>query len=154
MARKKIDRKDKKCHREFVWLAESEYAHLCELIGKDQTERWIEELNLYIGSKGDPYESHYYAIQVWAKRAATKKTSATEIKGFGSEARRAADRVIDALRDVTKRLMPDFNDDRTKAAVISLLKTRRTTWPLLHDECREEPDAVSVFREEFLKEYK
>jgi len=66
--RKKIDRRDKKCHREFVWLAESEYAHLCELLGKVKTEWWIDELNLALDSKGDKYESHYYTIQVWARR--------------------------------------------------------------------------------------
>ncbi len=59
MARKKIDRKDKRRYLDFVWLAPSEYEHLCELLGKEATERWIDELNLYLGSKGDKYESHY-----------------------------------------------------------------------------------------------
>ncbi len=100
MTRIKIDRKDKKLHREFVWLAASEYAHLCDLLGKEALERWIDELNLHLGSKGDKYKSHYYTIQVWAKREAAK-TAGSGVQASGSrivEANRAAGLVIEALK--------------------------------------------------------
>ena len=157
MVRKKVLRKDKKCHGEFVWLAKSEYEHLGELLGKDATDKWIVELNLYIGSKGDPYESHYYTIQVWARRAAEKKTKG-EVKVMKDEkeinhgntvpsVQRTADRFLEALkgRDTMGAL-----DSDVRAAVYALMKKRNVNWPLLRHRVLADPQLEEKVREEFV----
>ena len=142
MARKKIDRKDKKCHREFVWLANSEYEHLIQLLGKDETEKWIDELNLYLGSKGDKYESHYYTIQCWARRAG-KTTEPLA-------ANRAVDQVIKLLKDHTA-YMPE--DPKIRPALHAMLIAHKLNWPRLRELLKENPAREARIREEFLKVY-
>ena len=149
--RKKINRKDKKCHREFVWLADSEYAHLCELLGEKATENWIEELNLYLGSKGDPYESHYYTIQTWARKKAKGSPSPTSpAGGEATAAQRAADRVIELLKDPSA-YMPE--DPKLRPALHKMLIAAKLSWPRLRILLKASPDAEEKIRKMFLREY-
>ena len=155
MARKKIDRKDKKLHREFVWLAASEYAHhLCELLGKEKTEWWIDELNLALGSKGDPYMSHYYTIMNWARRSKTSPRPPSVVSHPSSEAdaARAADRIISALRDPANKILPSF-EEKTKAALFAVLTRRRIRWPELF-EMRHDTTYMEEIHADIIKEYK
>jgi hypothetical protein len=145
MARKKIDRKDKKCHREFVWLAPAEYEHLCELLGKERTEKWIDDLNLYLGSKGDKYASHYYTIQVWARRSEAKTADT------GSEALRGADRVIELLRNPQGQLPTD--SEKMRQAVYGMLRAMQLNWPRLQGHLKEHPTIESRIRAAFLDAY-
>lgn len=153
MPRKKINRKDKKCHHEFVWLAESEYAHLCELLGAAALEAWIVELNGYIGAKGsDPYESHYYTIQNWARRKAAQTAThpgPLPAKGGGE---RAAATVIDALKDPRHRAMPEFTPASHRAAYTALARMG-ISWPELKRRIGEYPEDLAEFKEKFLTAY-
>jgi hypothetical protein len=133
MVRKKINHKDKKLHREFVWLASNEYEHLCTLLGKEETERLIEELNLYLGQSEKnqrKYDSHYYTIQVWARRAG--KSTFQAIAGDVVAAKKAADRVIEALKDPANKTMPTF-DQKTTQAAFAVMRKRMTRWPDLRE---------------------
>lgn len=150
MPRRRIDRKDKQRHREFVWLAPSEYAHLRQLLGERETERWIDELNLYLGSKGDKYESHYYTIQVWARRAG--KTTVTKIAEDQTAAKRAADTVLDALKHPAHKSMPEFTPVAHQAAYTALARMG-LSWPELRRRIAEDPADLAEFREKFLGAY-
>ena len=55
--------KDK--YLDFVFLTKDEYNKLIDRFGKNQTDGMMEILNNYIGSKGDKYKSHYYAMVGW-----------------------------------------------------------------------------------------
>lgn len=148
MTRKKITRKDKQCFREFVWLAPSEYEHLCQLLGAGPTERWIDELNLYIGSKGDKYESHYYTIMMWARRKADAETRG---RGEETKANRAADRVIEAIRDRDAPL--PAKDEQIRNALYAMLTKKKLTWPRLRILLGDDPTLEPKIREAFMKEY-
>lgn len=151
--RKKIDRKDKKCHREFVWLAPNEYTHLCTLLGKVRAEQLIDDLNLYIGSKGDSYESHYYTIQCWARRAAAKASPSptSPARGEAATAQRDADRVIELLKDPSA-YMPD--DPNIRSALHAMLIAQKLNWPKLRILLKEGgPEAETRIREKFLEAY-
>ena len=50
-----------------VFLTEEEHQKLIEKLGEDKTEDMIERLDLYIGSKGTKYKSHYKTILNWIK---------------------------------------------------------------------------------------
>ena len=151
MVRKKIDRKDKQIHGEFVWLAPSEYEHLCDLLGKGPTDRWIADLNLYIGSKGDKYESHYYTIMLWAKRKADKEKGDPSTDSGQAKAQRAADRVIEALRDREAPL--PAKDEPIRNALYALLTKKKLTWPRLRILLGDDPTLEPKIREAFIKEY-
>jgi len=58
----------KRTHGEFVKLTDKEYQSLIDKIGQPLTEQYIEQLNLYVGSKGDKYKSHYYTILSWVNK--------------------------------------------------------------------------------------
>jgi hypothetical protein len=152
LPRKKIDRKNKKCYLEYVWLTTAEYAHLTDLLGPEKLSYWIQELNGYIGSKGkDPYESHYYTIQNWARRTGAKA------KGDGkgtrdTEANREADRVIEALKDPRNTSRPSF-DEKTRDACIALHAKHKWTWPMLYAFIRDGRLQADEIRAEFLKVY-
>lgn len=135
MTRRKIDRKDKKCHREFVWLAPSEYEHLAALMGKARLEELIDELNLYIGSKGDPYVSHYYTIQTWYRRSAKKAVSTVIPTSTLSAA--DANILVNALR--RHRAMPADLPEPIAARFRRMYARMKggglgptPTWPTLH----------------------
>lgn len=62
-------------HLSFVWLLPVEYEKLkarCE--GEDKAQKWIYDLNNYIGSKGDKYKSHYHTILNWIDMDVKKST--------------------------------------------------------------------------------
>ena len=159
MARKKIYRKDKKCYLDFVWLSASEHAHLCELLGAEALEAWIVELNGYIGAKpgGDPYESHYYAIQNWARKRAAGSVRSAELgvrsndQGAATSAQRAADRVIELLKD-PQASMPTA-DEKTRQALYTTLTERKLNWPKLRALLKENPEESLRYREDFLAAY-
>ena len=51
-----------------VSLSADEYQKLCELFGERNTNVLIEELDDYIGMKGNKYKSHYKALRSWGNR--------------------------------------------------------------------------------------
>lgn len=51
-----------------VFMTNNENQKLIDKLGKDLTDRYIEKLNNYIGSKGKKYQSHYSTILVWADK--------------------------------------------------------------------------------------
>lgn len=51
-----------------VKLTDDEYGKLCEKLGKSVADSLIEELDLYISSKGARYKSHYATVLGWARR--------------------------------------------------------------------------------------
>jgi hypothetical protein len=60
--------KVKNTYLEFVKLTEDEYKKLIEQFGENKTNELINNLNLYIGSKGDKYKSHYHTILMWERK--------------------------------------------------------------------------------------
>ena len=65
-----INKKDieKKKFLDYVFLSDEEYKKLIDKFGNYGTEDYIERLNLYIGSKGVKYKSHYMTILNWARK--------------------------------------------------------------------------------------
>ena len=60
-----IPAKEKRRYLDFVFLADDEYGKLRERF-KDDLNGRIEELNAYIGSKGNKYRSHYHTLISWS----------------------------------------------------------------------------------------
>lgn len=58
----------KNIYGEFVKLTEEEHKKLIEQFGESKTNKLISNLNLYIGSKGDKYKSHYHTILMWESK--------------------------------------------------------------------------------------
>jgi hypothetical protein len=58
----------KEKYLDFVYLTEEEYKKLTGEFGEDGATARIKNLNLYIGSKGDKYKSHYMTILSWEKK--------------------------------------------------------------------------------------
>jgi hypothetical protein len=142
MPRKKINIKDKKKFLDFVYLSDEEHASLCELLGNEKTDHWIEELNGALGQHGYKYASHYWTIRNWAKLDIAKRRGK-------DEAQRAADSVIELLK-VRGSYMPE--DPKIRAALHKMLIAAKMVWPqlkvvLLH------PDGEAKIREQFLKMY-
>jgi hypothetical protein len=50
-----------------VFLLDEEYQKLFDSLGESKTKDMIEKLDLYIGSKGDKYKSHYKTILNWVR---------------------------------------------------------------------------------------
>ena len=50
-----------------VFLLKDEYRELAGEFGRDETDRYIEKLDLHIKSKGTKYESHAATIQKWMR---------------------------------------------------------------------------------------
>lgn len=55
----------KHSYAEFVYLTKNEYAKLIQEHGQKSTDRMIEILSHYKGSKGKTYKSDYHAIKNW-----------------------------------------------------------------------------------------
>jgi hypothetical protein len=53
---------------DFVLLTQDQYQKLCDEFTKLGADEKIKNLNLYIGSKGDKYKSHYHTILNWARK--------------------------------------------------------------------------------------
>lgn len=64
--KKTINNKDK--YIEFVYMYKKEYQTLCDQYTKQKADEYIERLNLYIGSKGVKYKSHYHTILTWMRK--------------------------------------------------------------------------------------
>jgi hypothetical protein len=54
-------------HLNYIYLFDSEYKKLKEQLGELKTNEMIKKLDLYIGSKGDKYKSHYFTILNWIR---------------------------------------------------------------------------------------
>jgi hypothetical protein len=59
---------------EFVLLTQDQYSKLCADFTKEGADERIKKLNLYIGSKGDKYKSHYHTILNWEHKDNPKPT--------------------------------------------------------------------------------
>ena len=66
--RQKPYREKKDLYAEVVRLTKEEYNKLLEKFGQKGTDERIENLSLYIQSKGDKYRSHYATILNWERR--------------------------------------------------------------------------------------
>lgn len=62
----KVKEKDK--YLDNVYLFKQEYDKLVEKFSVKGTNDWIERVNVYVGSKGKSYKSHYFTILNWAKK--------------------------------------------------------------------------------------
>lgn len=67
----------KEIFSEKVKLTKEEYQKLCEKFGKDEADARIENLSLYIQSKGDKYRSHYATILNWERMEQDKTKKET-----------------------------------------------------------------------------
>lgn len=69
---------------EFVQLFQTQYESLVEKFSEEIIHEYIERLNLYIGSKGVEYKSHYHTILAWLRKDKTEKLDLNkEIKKLG-----------------------------------------------------------------------
>ena len=73
--RQKPYRDKKDTYSEGVRLSKEEYKKLCDKFGKSGADERIENLSLYIQSKGDKYRSHYATILNWDRREAIESKS-------------------------------------------------------------------------------
>jgi len=62
----------KEKYQDFVLLTPLEFTKLKEFLGERAAEEYITKLNIYIGSKGARYKSHYYTILSWARKDGVK----------------------------------------------------------------------------------
>lgn len=62
------DNKEKKLYMECVYLSDEEYEKLLSQYKEAGTKQRIENLNLYIMSKGKKYKSHYHTILSWERK--------------------------------------------------------------------------------------
>ena len=62
---KQLDAPKKKQYLEKVKLFDDEYAKLLSKLGQPKLDKYIENLNNYIGSTGKKYKSHYHTILTW-----------------------------------------------------------------------------------------
>jgi hypothetical protein len=53
---------------EFVSLSDDQYKKLVEKFGQQEADEKIETLDIYIGSTGKKYSSHYHTILSWARK--------------------------------------------------------------------------------------
>ncbi len=148
MGRKKVDIKDKKLFLNFVYLSEDEYAQLCAKLGKEATDKWIQELNGGIGQHGYKYVSHYWTIENWARKRA--EAAAVKVSPQQKAGGAAVDLVIEQLKD-PNTYMPD--DPRIRPALHAMLLEMRLNWPRLRMLLKEDPTLEPKIREEFLKAY-
>jgi len=77
----KNDKNVKKHYGEFekVLLTLKEYERLTDLMGKNNVEILVFELDTYIASTGKQYKSHYATLQSWARRKSTELKSKKQL---------------------------------------------------------------------------
>ncbi len=63
---------------DFIKITQEEFEKLNEYLGKHTSKELIEDLNLYIGSKGKKYKDHYLTILSWWRKNG-KKTNQKDI---------------------------------------------------------------------------
>ncbi len=148
MGRKKVDIKDKKLFLNFVYLSEDEYAQLCAKLGKEATDKWIQELNGGIGQHGYKYVSHYWTIENWARKKAEAIAAKVPQQPTGSV---LVDRVIEQLKDPNS-YMPE--DPKIRPALHAMLLEMRLNWPRLRMLLKEDPTLEPKIREDLLKAFK
>jgi len=75
----------KKKYLDFVMMTEEEHAKLVAKFGVSEANERIEDLNVYLGSRGKRYASHYFTVLNWArmdsKRQRRKKVTLFPIIG-------------------------------------------------------------------------
>jgi hypothetical protein len=74
--KKKNPKDSKSVYQEAVLLTDDEYAKLVDRFGKDDADRRIYKLSMYILSKGDKYKSHYHTILKWENDDKEKQANA------------------------------------------------------------------------------
>jgi hypothetical protein len=68
-----IEKEKKILIGENVLLSLTEKEKLINRMGKEKTEEYINKLDIYIGSKGTKYKSHYHTILMWHGRDTEKR---------------------------------------------------------------------------------
>jgi len=63
-----IKKINKEKYGEFVLLTKNEYNKLIKKYSEFIVKNKIEDLNNYIGSKGDKYKSHYHTLLAWLRK--------------------------------------------------------------------------------------
>lgn len=58
----------KNIYIDFVKLTDEEHAKLIDLFGEEGTHQRIQNLNDYLGAKGDKYKSHYHTLMMWERK--------------------------------------------------------------------------------------
>ena len=81
--RKKKDEPPKVRYAEFVYMTEVEHGKLLERYGPEMTDRLIEKLDNYKGSKGKTYSSDYRAILNWVVDSVQEELSKKGGTGYG-----------------------------------------------------------------------
>lgn len=83
--RQKPYRTNKEVYSEVVRLSKEEHGKLVAKFGQQATDDKIENLSLYVLSKGDKYKSHYATLLSWDKREKKEGTRGTN-RGHFEEA--------------------------------------------------------------------
>ena len=68
-------------HLDFVYLFPEEYEKLIERFGEQKTLDKIEVLNLYLGSNGKRYKSHYHTLLNWDRMEKEKNKHTKPVTG-------------------------------------------------------------------------
>ncbi len=63
---------------QFVQLSDKDHKKLLDRFGQEKTNEWITELNDAIGSKGYKYNSHYFTILAWDRKARREDSNGEE----------------------------------------------------------------------------
>ncbi len=143
---------EKKLYLEFVQLTDDEHAKLLELLGAEALAFWLEELNDYLGQSEKnrrKYDSHYHTIRSWARRKGFNRSNSSNRSN--DEAQRAADRVIEALRDPANKYRPSF-DERTVRALYTAQLKRQARWSDMHEK-RHDQAFLEELRADIIKNY-
>ncbi len=77
--RQKPYREKKETYCEVVRLTKDEHKKLIEKFGQKGTDERLENLSLYIQSKGDKYRSHYATILNWERRNGTHQPGHSKV---------------------------------------------------------------------------
>jgi len=86
-------------------MTEDEYQKLVNRYGDNMTNKYISNLDTYIGSKGDRYKSHYYTVLNWINRDGVKPLHRKEpipkeeLSKITEEQRQAAKEMMNQAKD-------------------------------------------------------